>query len=273
VKKNIYRNKNIKQRHMAHESDVIFNIPKPRQEWKDGKFVKRHEKSEESWVELFNDLVYVVLLQKLSINLNSCTFNVSTVLRIAVIFGSLCLTRQAMDEYANRFYSHDLVHKLIYLVYIGGVFVQVLNMNVVTNGQNCYDGSIGCECEYIRTYNTGLISGILLTRISIIWVYFVVMFHNEKAYLQFNVDILRWAVTCMLMIALLVLHGKEESNDLMDNVIIGSAMLIELIGWVLSRLLLRKRFTYPIDLELMQTRWGIWVMIVVSDESVACVKH
>jgi hypothetical protein len=47
-------------------TETIFNSPKPRQDWVNGKFVKIEEKSEEFWVELFIDLVYVVLLSKLS---------------------------------------------------------------------------------------------------------------------------------------------------------------------------------------------------------------
>lgn len=173
----------------------IFNVPQPRQEWINGKFVPRHEKNEEAWVELFVDLVYVVLLSKMGGILHSCTMDAQTTWSLFFTFASMCLTRQAIDEYANRFYSHDLMHKVIYLIYTAGLFVQVLNVNTTlpteeVKDYKAYDyslsssvdspdithfgstGATGMEatkvCVYVPEFGLGMVAGILITRISII---------------------------------------------------------------------------------------------------------
>jgi hypothetical protein len=109
----------------AREIAALYNSPKPRQEWVDGQFIQNSE-DEEAWVELFIDLVYVVLLSKIGDLMETCMHEDPFYgFKLAVIFAVMCLARQSIDEYANRFYSHDLAHKLIYLVYTLGIFIQV----------------------------------------------------------------------------------------------------------------------------------------------------
>ncbi len=145
----------------AREIAALFNRPKPRQEWIDSKFVQHSEKSEEAWVELFIDLVYVVLLIKLGDVLSHCSSGFYF-FKISVYFCSMCLTRQAIDEYANRFYSHDLFHKIIYLVYTLGVFIQVLNINSHVDADGSY------VCSYESDFGLGFSVGFFITRISTI---------------------------------------------------------------------------------------------------------
>jgi hypothetical protein len=169
------------------EVGALFNIPKPRQEWIDGKFVQRHEKNEEAWVELFNDLIYVVLLTKLGDLFISCEHNVFNYFKLCTLFWTMCLTRQAIDEYSNRFYSHDLVHKLIYVVYSAGVFIQVLNINrpneLASNqdvpqphdsirllaGSSSTKASGTVQCLYFPLFGLGLAVGIIITRLCVIF--------------------------------------------------------------------------------------------------------
>lgn len=96
----------------------------PRQEWIDGKFVEHVEKNDEAWVELFIDLIYVVLLSSLANQLEIGKMSVELFVKISSSFWIICLTRQAIDEYSNRFYCHDFVQKCIYLVYTIAVFIQ-----------------------------------------------------------------------------------------------------------------------------------------------------
>ncbi len=141
----------------------LYKRPTPRQEFINGKFVKHthgEDEESESWVELFIDLVYVSLLYKLGSLLVSC-YNESYIMaRVVVLFGNLILTRFAIDEYANRFYSHDLVHKTIYFIYIIGVFVQVLNINTSSHSSD--------HCVYIPDMSVGIISGIIINKLAII---------------------------------------------------------------------------------------------------------
>jgi hypothetical protein len=65
------------------------------------------------------------------------------------------------------------------------------------------------------------------------------------------------------MIAILVLHGVGIASDELDVGVLGAAVVIEVSGWILSRTFFRSWYQYPIDLDLMQVRWGVWVMIVV----------
>jgi hypothetical protein len=103
---------------------IIFNWPMPRQEWIDGKFVEHAEKNDEAWVELFIDLIYVVLLSSLANLLEIGKMSPQLFVKVSSSFWIMCLTRQAIDEYSNRFYCHDFVQKCIYLVYTIAVFIQ-----------------------------------------------------------------------------------------------------------------------------------------------------
>lgn len=105
-------------------NDVIFNKPMPRQEWINGKFIQHNEKNDEAWVELFIDLIYVVLLSSLAHLLEIGEMSARLYFKVAITFWIVCLTRQAIDEYSNRFYCHDVVQKYIYFIYTIAVFVQ-----------------------------------------------------------------------------------------------------------------------------------------------------
>lgn len=109
-----------------NKTKVIFNWPMPRQEWVNGKFVEHHEKNDEAWVELFIDLIYVVLLSSLSNQLEIGHASVELFFKVALSFWIICLTRQAIDEYSNRFYCHDFVQKCIYFVYTIAVLIQAI---------------------------------------------------------------------------------------------------------------------------------------------------
>jgi hypothetical protein len=108
------------------KTKVIFNWPMPRQEWVDGKFVEHHEKNDEAWVELFIDLIYGVLLSSLANQLEIGDMSAGLFFKITSSFWIICLTRQAIDEYSNRFYCHDFVQKCIYFVYTIAVLIQAI---------------------------------------------------------------------------------------------------------------------------------------------------
>jgi hypothetical protein len=108
------------------KTKVIFNWPMPRQEWVDGQYVEHHEKNDEAWVELFIDLIYVVLLSSLANQLEIGHVSTALFFKITLSFWIMCLTRQAIDEYSNRFYCHDFVQKCVYFVYTIAVLIQAM---------------------------------------------------------------------------------------------------------------------------------------------------
>ncbi len=95
----------------------------------------------------------------------------------------------------------------------------------------------------------------------------VVIRHNPLAQQQFVFDLARWSLSSVLMVATILCHLLDVGSDILDISILFVAMVQELVTWIASRTLFRHRFTYPIDLDLMQSRWGVWVMIVVSNVS------
>jgi len=245
---------------------ALYQKPKPRQQWIGSVFVKTEvlegsSKAEEAWVELFIDLVYVVLIYKLGDLLTSCFNSSSTswvLIKVFIIFWSLCLTRMAIDEYANRFYSNDLAHKIFYLIYTAGVAVQVMNVN----SSSKYHSH---DCGYYSEYSIGIMVGILITRLALILIHLAVMSSNEKASDQFIFDIYRWGFSCCVAISSIVIQLNYYQSQSIDTALQAVIIASETIAWLLSRSLFRYKYTYPIDLELLQIRWGVWIMIVIGE--------
>jgi hypothetical protein len=73
------------------------------------------------------------------------------------------------------------------------------------------------------------------------------------------------------MTASIVLNVFHYSSDTINTMILGVAVLQEVAIWIISRGFFRSRFRYPIDLDLLQGRWGIWVMIVVREPNLLTV--
>ena len=65
------------------------------------------------------------------------------------------------------------------------------------------------------------------------------------------------------MIISILLNITGHSSDLLETILLTVLAGQELIVWIVPRMFFRARFSYPIDLDLMQSRWGTWVMIVV----------
>lgn len=230
----------------------------PRQEWVNGKFVKHTDDDQEAWVDLFLDLIFVVLLSSLGGFYDSCDWSRENTIRTAIHFVSICLTRQGLVEYSNRFYSHDLVQKVTYLVYTFGVVVQVfaLNISLVAHEH---------ECSYLSQQTIGVVTGIVITRISLIIMYGLVILHHPKAWAQFRYDLLRWAITCLLMALIVILHIYGTRGKTVDGLLLIIYLVNEILIWVVSRVWFRHHFHFPVNLEALQSRWGVWVMIVIGE--------
>jgi hypothetical protein len=103
-------------------------------------------------------------------------------------------------------------------------------------------------------------------------VYAVVLYKHEMARKQFQFDIFRWVTTSVLMIILLVLNAMGYNSNYIDLIFFVAVVVVELFAWVGSRVLYRHMFKFPVNLDTLQARWGVWVMIVIG-ESVIQLLH
>jgi hypothetical protein len=99
------------------------------------------------------------------------------------------------------------------------------------------------------------------------------MKHHEVAREQFKFDILRWSITSLLMIALIITNAKGHGDIYMDLGFFGAVVGFELFLWILSRTMYRHLFQIPVNLDTLQSRWGVWVMIVVSNLDAYLIFH
>jgi low temperature requirement protein LtrA len=95
--------------------------------------------------------------------------------------------------------------------------------------------------------------------------------HKEARY-QFQFDVIRWSLSSLLMVALIVLNSRGYGSGAMDIGFFGAVVVLELMLWITSRIFYRHLFTFPVNLENLQARWGVWVMIVIG-ESVIQLLH
>ena len=67
-----------------------------------------------------------------------------------VHFTNICLTRQSLDEYSNRFYYHALVQKMLYLVYSFGILLQVFALNLSESAKSTVEILITIVLKYCQ---------------------------------------------------------------------------------------------------------------------------
>ena len=91
----------------------------------------------------------------------------------------------------------------------------------------------------------------------------LVMHFNKNAFQQFSFDMLRWCLSGIAALVNIIAHICGYNNEIYDLLTLIFVITIETIVWLISRVYFRKYFVYPVDLELLQDRLGMWVMIVV----------
>jgi hypothetical protein len=94
-------------------------------------------------------------------------------------------------------------------------------------------------------------------------VYALVMKHHKEARQQFKFDIIRWSLSAGLMFALIIVNVTGNGSFEADMGFFGAVVVFELSLWIVSRTMFRHLFKFPVSLETLQARWGVWVMIVV----------
>jgi hypothetical protein len=94
------------------------------------------------------------------------------------------------------------------------------------------------------------------------------MYKHPKARKQFLVDFCKWILTCLLMSGLLIINSTSDSSTTVDLIFFGLVVVVEVSAWLVSRIAFRHWFHFPVNLDTLQTRWGIWVMIVIGESAI-----
>ena len=95
--------------------------------------------------------------------------------------------------------------------------------------------------------------------------YGFVIRHHPQAWIQFRYDLLRWIITCLIMGLIVILHIEGVRSARIDILLLVLFVANEILIWIISRVWFRHHFHFPVNLEALQSRWGVWVMIVVSE--------
>lgn len=141
------------------------------------------EDEEVGWIFLFVDLVYVALLSKLSHVIEYCALSVHTFLFVITIFTVSFVTRLTIDDYACRFVTNDIVHRLAYFVYTMTNFIMTLNANA---HHTDYPSDKACKANF---YTFGFSCGFLISRLVFMSLLCAVIYEDQKADRQHNLEL------------------------------------------------------------------------------------
>ena len=132
------------------------------------------EDEEVGWIFLFVDLVYVALLSKLSHVIEYCALSVHTFLFVITIFTVSFVTRLTIDDYACRFVTNDIVHRLAYFVYTMTNFIMTLNANA---HHTDYPSDKACKANF---YTFGFSCGFLISRLVFMALLCAIIYEDQK---------------------------------------------------------------------------------------------
>ena len=104
-------------------------------------------------------------------------------------------------------------------------------------------------------------------------VYLPVLYYHPVARRQFQFDLYRWACTCLLMVLMIGLDISGKMTLKIEMGILAMVVFTETMTWIWSRVYYRHYFVIPINLEILQSRWGVWVLTVVSNASLKNEYH
>ena len=141
----------------------------------------------ENWQELFFDLFYVALFLKLGDIFKYCGLKSSVMAVSFFIFFVSWLSSLHVNNYVNRFYSEDLVHKLFFFLQHAGLFIMILNVNE-TNEHS--DKKYHCNQD--NNYVNGWAIGYCITRLGLVTMYGVAMIYHKKARGMFTPHLISW---------------------------------------------------------------------------------
>ena len=247
-----------------------------RVEWNEDKtgINKLHHSEEESWIALFIDLVYVAMFINVGHLLQNCGSNQETTSSAFIIFLIMFMSRYSIDEYSNRFFADDIFHRLVYFVYTFGVFVMTMNISSEVAGghddghrrlvENTSD--LG-NCEIHSDYSHGFFAGFIVTRLSLVALYSMISYYDKRGLQQFWIFIVRHGSSLIAMLVLVFVHVSFSHSLKIVGVTelfcsMGIPLILRLPGLEGRGLY---QYHYPLDIYEVQSRLGIFVMMVLGE--------
>jgi len=138
----------------------------------------RHH-NEESWVELFIDLTYVALFITLGLSIAECDISPNLLSHAALIFLIMFFFRLSVDNYSNRFFSEDVMTRILYFCYAYGIALMIMNINAEAG-----------SCPHMGLDTKGFLVGYVGARLSIILMYVIALWTNRHTVPQFCLDLI-----------------------------------------------------------------------------------
>lgn len=185
----------------------IFKRPRPNQSWNGDKIVTHHE--EETWLQLFIDLIFVAFFMTLGKGIYYCEGyeqeHADKVLGAAgLLFVMIFGLRYDIDVYANRFHSRDLVTRVLYFLYTCGLVVLSLHI---------YKTDSSDACPFLGLQNKAVIAGFLVAYGSIVVLNAVAIFHNPKSQPQLGLE---FFFSVLYLIFALIVVGPIPDDSVID---------------------------------------------------------
>jgi hypothetical protein len=240
---------------------------------------KYQEDAGDSWIILFIDLVYVAMFLNVGYLLKICGEDGGVQRMAFTIFLIMFNSREAIDEYSNRFFSNDIFHRVVCFIYTYGIFLMTLNINAVVKDTTTAHRSLATStatdthselghCEYVSEYWDGFSYGFYITRGALIILYVMVSYNNKEARAQFSSMVLRNALSLLVIVV-----GNLSDKTYLPVYYI--AVVVETILAMSPKLLsiLRKANfisfsipdTFPLNVYDYQTRLGVFYLTVLGE--------
>jgi len=185
----------------------IFKRPRPNQSWRGDKVVTHHE--EETWLQLFIDLIYVAFFMTLGKGIAYCEHyeneTEADVLGAAgLLFALLFGLRYDIDLYANRFHSRDLVTRVLYFFFTCGVVIMALHIYRVDSGDACPQLGLQNKAEPV---------GFIIAYSAIVILNAIALYSNPLAQPQLGFE---FFTSLVYLVCTMIITGPIEPGKLTD---------------------------------------------------------
>lgn len=235
----------------------------------------------------FVDLSYVATIFNINHLLNECGDVHASITMLAIAyFFILFTTRYHFDVYSIMFYSIDLVHRCLFLIFNLGVFVMTLNIKftpteaahrLLAEEAKETEGYEAGFCIFNIAYLQGFASGYLASRVTLMLMYGLLIYfaylHKEFESLKtYAVKLVPLLIASMVMIPIY----WESVNPLKILLSVG---LIEILGEIVPEVLQHylvkyklNRFDFQISMrpnvDHLQERLQEFFMIVLGESMI-----
>jgi len=229
-----------------------------------------------SWINFFLDLLYVAVITNIVIIFVSCELNFPT---IAVVYGittALYKFRWTIDEYSIRFFQDDLFHRIIYFIYIMGVYFMGANIsNLFSIGHGVESvhrllSSSSKQCSVDYYYYTQYAAGFLICNVAMCVLFGVACFQDATGKVT---EQYFYRIVLLFVSMILIIVSTHYFNETTTIALLVAAPEIEL-AIIIAVAFFRKYFNYvgnvgkihyPVNYLVIQERLGIYVLLFLGE--------